>query len=70
MALLLVERLSANAPLSLKTMKKTLVRQMAFRHDMPHDDLDEAVRALSASEDTREGITARLEKRLPRFRGL
>lgn len=65
----LVTRLSANAPLSLKLMKQVLVRQMAFRHDLPHDDLDEAIRALSESEDTREGIAARLEKRAPRFRG-
>lgn len=65
----LVNRLSANAPLSLKMMKKTLVRQMAFRHDMAHDDLNEEVRAVSASEDAREGIQARQEKRAPRFKG-
>ena len=65
----LIRRLASNAPLSLKAMKRILVRQMAFRHDMPHEDLNEEVRIVSASQDAREGITARLEKRPPRFTG-
>ena len=65
----IIDRLTANAPLSLRIMKKILLRQMAFRHHMQFDDLDEEVRAVSASEDAREGIAARLQKRPARFRG-
>jgi len=65
----IINRLSRNAPLSLRIMKKTLVRQMAFRDATPYEDIDAEVRAVSASEDAREGITARLEKREPRFEG-
>ena len=64
-----ISRLAANAPLSLKIMKKMLLRQMAFRHDMAFDDLNEEVRAVSGSHDAHEGISARLEKRPARFKG-
>ena len=65
----LVERLAANAPLSVRIMKRTLVRLMDFRDSVPHDDLDAEVRRVSASEDAREGIAARLARRTPVFRG-
>ena len=50
-------------------MKRTLVRLMDFRDAVPHDDLDVEVRRVSASDDAREGIAARLERRTPSFRG-
>ena len=65
----LVERLTANAPLSVRVMKRTLVRLMDFRDTVPHDDLDAEVRRVSASDDAREGIAARLARRTPSFRG-
>lgn len=65
----IVDRLAANAPLSLQAMKALLVRQMAFRDGIPHSDVDRLVDQARASEDAREGMAARLEKRPPDFRG-
>ena len=65
----LVARLAANAPLALRAMKAVLVRQMAFREGIAHDDVDRLVEAASRSEDAREGVAARLERRSPRFEG-
>ena len=64
-----IDRLAANAPLSLRNMKAMLVRQMAFRDATPHDDLNADVKRVSASADALEGIKARLERRQPTFRG-
>ncbi|MGI8926575.1 MAG: enoyl-CoA hydratase/isomerase family protein [Tepidiformaceae bacterium] len=64
-----VGRLAANAPLSLRAMNALLVREMAFRDGVPHDAVDALVEAARGSADAREGITARLEKREPRFEG-
>lgn len=64
-----IQRLSANAPLSLKAMKALLVREMAFRDAIPHADVDGLVDAARTSSDAREGMAARLEKRPPNFRG-
>ena len=64
-----VNRIAANAPLSLKAMKALTVRQLAFRDSIPHEDVDALVRAAVSSEDAREGMRARLERRLPRFQG-
>jgi enoyl-CoA hydratase/carnithine racemase len=65
----MVDRLAANAPLSLKAMKAMTVRQLEFRDTIPHDDVDALVRAALSSEDAREGMLARLEKRSARFHG-
>jgi enoyl-CoA hydratase/carnithine racemase len=65
----MVDRLAANAPLSLKAMKAMTVRQLEFRDGIPHDDVDALVRAALSSEDAREGMLARLEKRSARFHG-
>jgi enoyl-CoA hydratase/carnithine racemase len=64
-----VNQLAANAPLSLRAMKATTVRQLEFRDGIPHGDVDALVRAALSSEDAREGMLARLEKRAARFRG-
>jgi enoyl-CoA hydratase/carnithine racemase len=66
----IVDRLAANAPLSLKTMKKILVREMAFRDHIEHADLTALVAEISGSADAAEGIAAMMEKRKPRFRGV
>jgi enoyl-CoA hydratase/carnithine racemase len=65
----MVDRLAANAPLSLKAMKAMTVRQLEFRDTIPHDEVDALVRAALSSEDAREGMLARLEKRSARFHG-
>jgi enoyl-CoA hydratase/carnithine racemase len=64
-----IDRLAANAPLSLRAMKALLVREMAFRDGIAHEDVDRLVEAARASADAREGIAARLERRAPVFRG-
>jgi enoyl-CoA hydratase/carnithine racemase len=65
----IIDRLAANAPLSLRAMKALLVREMQFRDGIAHGDVDALVDAARTSEDAREGIAARLEKRAPRFTG-
>jgi len=65
-----IGRLAANAPLSLKAMKALLVREMAFRDGVEHRDIDRLVEKARTSDDAREGIAARLEKRSPVFRGV
>lgn len=64
-----IDRLAANAPLSLKAMKALMVRAMAFRDGIGHADVDALVAAASASADAREGIAAMLERRSPKFEG-
>lgn len=64
-----IERLAANAPLSLRAMKALLVREMAFRDGISHADVDALVDAARTSNDAREGMRARLEKRAPQFEG-
>lgn len=65
----IVDRLASNAPLSLRAMKSLLVREMQFRDGIAHDDVDALVDAARQSNDAREGMAARLEKRAPQFRG-
>jgi len=64
-----IDRLAANAPLSLKAMKALTVRQLEFRDGIKHDDVDVLVRAAMQSQDAQEGIKARLEKRTAKFTG-
>jgi len=64
-----IERLAANAPLSLKAMKALLVRAMAFRDGISHADVDALVAAAGRSADAREGMAAMLDKRRPVFEG-
>jgi len=65
----IIDRLAANAPLSLKAMKSLLVREMAFRGGIDHDDIDDMIQAARESNDAKEGIAAKLEKRQPVFTG-
>ena len=64
-----IDRLVANAPLAVRTMKALILRQMAFREQIAHGDVDAMVEGVRASADAKEGIAARLAKREPRFLG-
>ena len=44
-----IQRLAANAPLSLKAMKALIVRQMAFRDRIAHEDVDALVEEVRRS---------------------
>jgi enoyl-CoA hydratase len=67
-ALELAERIAANAPVSIRRMKETAVKTadlplwQALRLDVGPDPY--------TSEDRKEGIAARLEKRPPRWQGI
>jgi enoyl-CoA hydratase/carnithine racemase len=62
-----VQRLAQNAPLSLRAIKATLTAQ-AFA-EVPHDDVEKLIHAARDSEDGREGVQARLERRMPQYAG-
>jgi enoyl-CoA hydratase/carnithine racemase len=62
-------RLSENAPLSLKAMKALIVREMAYRDQIPHADVDGLVEQVRRSEDAQEGMAARLARRKASFKG-
>lgn len=64
-----LERLAANAPLSLKAMKQLLLREMKFRDAIPHEDIDRLTDGVRHSADAKEGIAARLHKRPAKFQG-
>lgn len=63
-----IERLAANAPLSLKAMKALIVREMAFRDGIAHEDVDAMVEGVRRSADAQEGMAARLARRKPAFK--
>ena len=64
-----IDRLVRNAPLSLRAMKATINREMAFRDGIEHGDTDELVRAAMKSNDAKEGVRARMERREAEFTG-
>ena len=64
-----IARLAANAPLSLKAIKALINREMEFREHIEHADVDALVDIARASNDAKEGIAAKLEKRAPNFTG-
>ena len=65
----IVDRLVRNAPLSLRAMKATINREMAFRDAIEHTDTDALVRTALRSGDAKEGVSAHLERRPANFRG-
>lgn len=64
-----IDRLAANAPLSLRAMKAVLTRQMQFRDGIEHADVDALVEAARQSNDAKEGIRARLQGNTATFSG-
>jgi enoyl-CoA hydratase/carnithine racemase len=67
-ALEYAERIAANAPLSLAATKQ-LVRMAAYGAPGADEKLQEWQRTVFSSEDAREGATAFVEKRPPRWQG-
>jgi enoyl-CoA hydratase/carnithine racemase len=68
-AITLAQKVSSNAPLSLRTMKKSLRRSMSESNDAFHQDILEMGRMVRQSKDAKEGIRAFLEKRKPNWQG-
>ena len=60
-----IDRLVRNAPLSLRAMKATINRQMAYRDGIEHADTDDLVRTAMRSADAKEGVRARMDRREP-----
>jgi enoyl-CoA hydratase/carnithine racemase len=50
-------------------MKALIVREMAFRDEIAHADIDALVEQVRRSEDAQEGMAARLARRKPAFKG-
>jgi enoyl-CoA hydratase/carnithine racemase len=65
----LLDKISGNAPLSLRTIKATLRRCMRDAFLAEHEDLDEMVRGILRSSDAKEGARAFVEKRRPVWKG-
>lgn len=65
----LIDRLAANAPLSLRAMKAVLTRQMQFRDGIEHGDVDALVEVARQSQDAKRGIAARLKGDTASFEG-
>ena len=65
-----IERLAANAPLSLKAMKALIVREMAFRDGIAHEDVDALVEEVRRSARTRRRAWPRASPAAqPSFKG-
>lgn len=66
----IIDQLAANTPLSLHAIKSIIVRQIAFRDNIPHKMQNRLVEAARNSADSKKDIRARLEKRTADFKGV
>ena len=65
----LINRLAANAPLAMRSMKTIMNRQASFLFYLERGDSDAIVAAVYDSADAVEGVAAKVEKRTPTFTG-
>ena len=65
----LAREIADNAPLSVRAAKLAVTQALRPVHDQDAAAVEAAVAACFTSEDYREGRTAFLDKRTPRFRG-
>jgi enoyl-CoA hydratase/carnithine racemase len=66
----IARQIAANAPLSVREMKRVLHRTVASTRPLNDEELEAARLAVSRSQDVQEGLQAFLERRLPAFRGV
>lgn len=64
-----IGRLAGNAPLSLQAIKGVINREMRFRDEIAHDDVDQLVASAGGSQDAKIGIAARLAGETAEFKG-
>ncbi len=64
-----IDRLSRNAPMSLRTMKAIMLQQAAFYFDLDRGETDALVTEVYASKDAVEGVAAKMERRQASFSG-
>ncbi|MFT7576006.1 MAG: enoyl-CoA hydratase/carnithine racemase [Alphaproteobacteria bacterium] len=69
MAQTIIDRLAANAPLSMRSMKAQLVEMNDYFLKADFEKRDEIALATYETDDSVEGISARLSKRQPVFKG-
>lgn len=62
------EKVSNNAPLSLRTMKQSMRRALSASNTAWHEDILNMGRLVRISKDAKEGIRAFLEKRKPNWK--
>ena len=65
----IVQRLVANAPLSVRILKQLLLKQTSFYDNIEHLVEDAGVKEVFNSRDAVEGVAARIEKRRAIFEG-
>ncbi len=65
----IARQITANAPLSVRTMKAFVQRAGALWRNLPREDLEEMHKVVRSSTDLQEGLAAQRERRPPRFRG-
>jgi enoyl-CoA hydratase/carnithine racemase len=64
----LAETIAGNAPLTIRAAKE-MIRRTAVRHRLGEGAADDIVAACYGSSDFREGVSAFVAKRAPRFTG-
>ena len=65
----LIDRLAANAPISMRTMKEIMLRQTDIMFHADHAALDARAQAVYSTQDAVEGVAAKVERRVPKFVG-
>jgi enoyl-CoA hydratase/carnithine racemase len=65
----IAERISNNAPLTIRSTKEALSRLNQYESTIPEDAFDDVVSKVYGSKDFAEGVIAYIEKRPPVWRG-